>query len=94
MSEENKEFNERFETVEQALKYIADSQAKSEWLHKEDQIRRRKFEEESNTRWAKIEKHLAHITQLTGIAFEDLTFQDEKISAAGEILAKANPKRS
>lgn len=30
----SEEFNEKFETIEQTLKYIADSQAKSEWILK------------------------------------------------------------
>ncbi len=33
------EFNEKFATVEEALKYIADSQAKSEFIHKRDHCR-------------------------------------------------------
>ena len=93
MSEENEEFTEKFETIEQALKYIADSQAKSEWLHKQDQIERRKFEEESKKRWERTQKQLDYITKLTGIAFEDIMFQDEKIKNAGEILSKENPNR-
>ena len=86
MSEENEEYKEKFATIEEALKYIADSQARSEWLAAKNQI-------ESRARLDQIEKHLAHITQLTGIAFEDLTFQDEKITSASEILVKTNPKR-
>ena len=114
MSEENVRFTEKFETIEQTLKYIADSQAKSEWLHKQDQIERRKFEEErrkfeeerrkfeierlkfeeeSKKRWARTQKQLDYITKLTGIAFEDIMFQDEKINEAGEILTKKNPQR-
>ena len=34
----SEEFNERFESVEQALKYIADSQAKSEFIHKREKV--------------------------------------------------------
>jgi len=30
------EFNERFNTIEETLKYIADSQAKSEFIHKKE----------------------------------------------------------
>ena len=100
MSEENGGFTEKFETIEQTLKYIADSQAKSEWLHKQDQIERRKFEEErrkfedeSKKRWERTQKQLDYITKLTGIAFEDIMFQDEKLNNAGEILSKENPNR-
>ena len=93
MSEENEEFNERFETIEEALKYIADSQAKTEWLQKNDQIARQKFEEESRKRWKQTQKQLDYITKLTGIAFEELIFQDEKLNNAGETLTQKNPKR-
>ena len=93
MNEENGEFTEKFETIEQTLKYIADSQAKAEWLHKQEQIERRKFEEESNKRWERTQKQLDYLTKLTGIAFEDLKFQDEKLKDAGEALSKKNPKR-
>lgn len=48
--EEYEEFNERFETIEQALKYIADSQAKSEFIFKRDQIERRKRQTEWENR--------------------------------------------
>ena len=100
MSEENGGFTEKFETIEQTLKYIADSQAKSQWLHKQNQIERRKFEEErrkfedeSKKRWERTQKQLDYITKLTGIAFEDIMFQDEKLNNAGEILSKENPNR-
>lgn len=81
MSEETEEFNERFETVEQTLKYIADAQAKSEFLHK-------KFQVESRKRWEQTQKQLDYITKLTGIAFEDLQFQEEKLQSAGENLRR------
>jgi len=39
MNEKNvEEFNEKFATVEAALQYVADSQAKSEFIHKRDNI--------------------------------------------------------
>jgi hypothetical protein len=115
MDEENEEFNERFETIEEALKYIADSQAKSEWINKKAQVENRKaqieneehwnkiqrenqehwhkIQRENEERWKNTQKHLDYITKLTGIAFEDIMFQDEKIQAAGETLLKKNPKR-
>ena len=34
----SEEFNERFETVEAALKYIADSQAKTEFTRKREKV--------------------------------------------------------
>lgn len=97
MSKENhvSEFNERFETIEDTLKFIADSQAKFEWLMKQDQIKKQKFEEkmekfeeESQKRWQRTQKQLDYITKLTGIAFEDIMFQEDKLQKAGENLKK------
>lgn len=97
MSEENNksEFNERFETIEDTLKYIADTQAKMEWLHKKDLIERQKlnkerqkFEEESRKRWKQTQKHLDYLSKLTGIAFEDIMFQEDKLQEAGETLQR------
>ncbi len=88
MGKENhvSEFNERFETIEDTLKFIADSQAKFECLMKQDQIKRQKFEEkmekfeeESQKRWQRTQKQLDYITKLTGIAFEDIMFQEDKL---------------
>lgn len=36
------EFNEKFETIQDALKYTADLQAKSEFIHKRDFVEIRK----------------------------------------------------
>lgn len=36
----------------------------------------------------RTQKHLEYITQLTGIAFEDLDFQSQKISDAGDALSR------
>lgn len=80
------EFNERFETIEDTLKYIADTQAKMEWLHKRDQIERRKFEEESRKIWQQTQKHLDYLSKLTGIAFEGIMFQEDKLQKAGKTL--------
>ncbi len=104
MSEENNnsEFNERFETIEETLKYIADMQAKSEWLQKTDLVERRrlheerqkseaerqKFEAESRKRWEQTQKHLDYLSKLTGIAFDDIMFQEDKLQKAGETLQK------
>jgi hypothetical protein len=88
MSKETEEFNERFTTIEQSLKYVADVQAKSEWLHKQDQAARRKFEEESRKRRQQIDKRFDYLAKLTGIAFEELEFQEEKLQNAGEALTR------
>lgn len=94
----SEEFNEKFETIEQTLKYIADSQAKSEWILKKSQKDWEKRLEESNQKferqWQQSQKQLDYITKLTGIAFEDLMFQDEKIEEAGKALSRKNPKRT
>ncbi|MGI8543693.1 MAG: hypothetical protein ACR2MD_09490 [Aridibacter sp.] len=83
MSEENNnsEFNEKFETLEETLKYIADTQAKMEWLHKQNQI-------ESHKRWEQTQKQLDYITKLTGVAFEDIMFQEDKLQEAGQTLQR------
>lgn len=87
-NEANEEFNERFENVEQALKYIADSQAKSEWLRKQDEVKSRERFEQMEKLQQQTQKQLDHITSLTRIAFEDLLFQNEKIVEAGNVLSK------
>lgn len=93
MNEE--QFNERFETVEQALKFIADSQAKSEWLRKQDEAKSRaRFDEikelqaKTDLRLDRIARQLDHITQLTGFTFQELEFQNEKLTEAGNALTK------
>lgn len=88
--ESEETFNEKFATIEEALKYISDSQAKSEWLTAKAKIKHERFRIESKQRWEQIEKHLAHITKLTGIAFDDLDFQNGKLMEAGNILARQN----
>ncbi|MBX7173572.1 MAG: hypothetical protein K1X72_21570 [Pyrinomonadaceae bacterium] len=90
----SEEFNEKFETIEQTLKYIADSQAKFEWIMKKSQKDWEKRQEEYEKRLAQTQKHLDYITKLTGIAFEDLMFQDEKLEEAGKTLTRKNPKRT
>lgn len=95
MSEENKnsEFNEKFETIEETLKYIADTQAKMEWLHKKNQIEREKFETASQKRWERTQKQLDYITKLTGIAFEEIKFQENKLQEAGKSFQKKKSKK-
>lgn len=90
----SEEFNEKFETIEQTLKYIADSQAKFEWIMKKNQKDWEKRQAEYEKRLIQTQKHLDYITKLTGIAFEDLMFQDEKLEEAGKTLARKNPKRT
>jgi hypothetical protein len=107
------EFKEKFATIEEALKYIADSQAKSEFIHKRDIIEARKRQTEYEKRQSEYEKRQAeyekrqeafraefekgqkllqkqfnHLAKLTGIAFEELEFQEEKLETAGKALQK------
>lgn len=82
------EFNERFESVEQALKFITDSQAKSEWLKKQDEAKSRARFDEIEENLRRVTQQLHHITKLTGIVFEDLEFQNKKLVEAGDILSK------
>jgi hypothetical protein len=96
MSEET-EFKEKFATIEEALKYIADSQAKSEFIHKRDIIEARKRQEEYEKRQEEfriefekgqklLQKQFNHLAKLTGIAFEEINFQEEKLESAGKVL--------
>lgn len=94
------EFNERFATVEEALKYIADSQAKSEFIHKRDTIRHnkeiaeiRELQKQSQRQIEKndrqieqTQRHLNHITKVLRFNIEEYEFQEEKLEKAGEIL--------
>lgn len=87
--ESEETFNEKFATIEEALKYIADSQEQSEWARKKEAVehraRQKEFEEESRQTWERIKKNLNHITKLTGIVFDDLNFQNEKLTEAGKL---------
>ncbi len=58
----------------------------SEKRRKKVEEERRKFEQESEKRWQQTHKHLDYITKLTGIAFEEIMFQEEKMQNAGEVL--------
>lgn len=89
------EFTEKFANVEEALKYVADSQAKSEWANAKNQVESRarldRIEEQLShvdQQLAQVANHLKHISQLTGIAFEELKFQNEKLQTVAEVLSK------
>lgn len=86
------EFLERFQTVEQRVAYLEELDRKMEFTRKQDAIERRKSNEESRKRFEQIEKNLAHITQLTGIVFDELEFQDEKLDEAGKVLSRKRKK--
>ncbi len=95
------EFNERFATVEEALKYIADSQAKSEFVRKRDAAEIRARQERIELNLERMEQnlermeqnldqtqqHLNHITKVLRFNIEEYEFQEDKITAAGKILS-------
>ena len=67
----SEEFNEQFESVEQALKYIANSQAKSEFIRKRKKIefdkqiaRIVKLQKQTQKRLDQTQKQLNHITKV------------------------------
>ncbi len=82
------EFNEKFATVEEALKYIADSQAKSEFIHKRDYAKHDKDIAEIRELQKQTQRHLDHITKVLRFNIEEHEFQEEKLEKAGEILIR------
>lgn len=100
MNEETvEEFKERFATVEEALKYIADSQAKSEFIRKRDiaellarQERTEQNFERMERNLAETQQHLNHITKVLRFNIEEYEFQEEKITEAGKVLSSKRKK--
>ncbi len=88
MTENDEEFNERFETVEQALKYIADSQAKSEFIRKKAEVDFRKWVDEMKQMQANTQKHLDHITKVVRVLVEENEDKNGKIEDIGKILVR------
>ncbi len=86
------EFNERFATVEEALKYIADSQAKSEFTGKQASVKHDKEIAEIRASQDRTQKHLEHITKVLRLNIEEYEFQDDKIIEAGKILSRKRRK--
>jgi esterase/lipase len=95
MSEKDEVYNERFETVEQALKYIADSQAKSEFVRKKVEVDFRERQEEFDT-WlvemkqlqANTQRHLDHITKVVRFLTDDNDEKNHKIEEVSVILSR------
>lgn len=81
------EFNERFNTIEETLKYIADSQAKSEFIRKRDVARHDKEIAEIRAIQEKTQKQLDHITKVLRFNIEEYEFQEEKLAEAGKALS-------
>jgi esterase/lipase len=95
MDNNEEEFNERFETIEQALKYIADSQAKSEFIRKKAEVEFRKRQDESDKWFAEMKQlqantqnHLDHITKIVRFLVEDNEDKNQKIEEVGAILTR------
>ena len=86
------EFNERFATVEEALKYIADSQAKSEFVRKRELTEIRARQERTEQNFDQIQRHLDHITKVLRFNIEEYEFQEDKLTKAGEILSRKRKK--
>ncbi len=93
------EFNEKFATVEEALKYIADSQAKFEFIRKRENAEFSKkiakivqLQEQNDHQIAKTQRQLDHITKVLRFNIEEYEFQEEKPEKAGEILIRKRKK--
>ncbi len=86
------EFNEKFATVEETLKYIADSQAKSEFISKREGAKHDKKVAEIRELQEKTQKQLDHITKVLRFNIEEYEFQAEKLEKAGEILIRKRKK--
>lgn len=86
------EFNERFNSVEEALKYIADSQAKSEFIRKQENAEFSKKMEEMRVMQERTQHQLDHITKVLRFNVEELEFQEEKLEKVGEALSRKREK--
>lgn len=86
------EFNEKFASVEEALKYIADSQAKSEFIRKSEDVKIRKEMDEIRALQKQTQKHLDHITKVLRFNIEEYEFQEDKLEKAGKILSGKRKK--
>ena len=88
------EFNEKFATIEEALKYVADSQAKSEFVHKRDIAEHKKdiaeireSQKRTQLQIEQTQRHLDHITKVLRFNIEEYEFQEDKLVKAGKILS-------
>ena len=88
------EFNEKFATIEEALKYVADSQAKSEFIRKRENAEHKKgiteireLQMKTQSQIEQTQRHLDHITKVLRFNIEEYEFQEDKILKAGKILS-------
>ena len=86
------EFNETFATVEAAWKYIADSQAKSEFVCKRENAESRKDFAEIRELQKQTQRHLDHITKVLRFNIEEYDFQEDKLVEAGKVLSRKRKK--
>ncbi len=93
------EFNEKFASVEEALKYIADSQAKSEFIRKRDYAVHnkeiaeiRELQKQNERQIEQTQRHLNHITKVLRLNIEEYEFQEDKLEKAGKILISRRKK--
>ncbi|MGI8468996.1 MAG: hypothetical protein ACR2N3_11160 [Pyrinomonadaceae bacterium] len=93
------EFNEKFATVEDALKYVAGSQAKSEFVrkrenaaHSKDVAEIRELQKQTQQQIDKTQRQLDYITKVLRFNIEEYEFQEEKLEMAGEILISKRKK--
>ncbi len=86
------EFNEKFATVEEALKYIADSQAKAEFINKRASARHDKEIAVIRELQESTQRHLDHITKVLRFNIEKYEFQEDKITEAGKVLSRKRKK--
>ena len=100
MNEESiEEFNEKFATIEETLKYVADLQAKSEFINKQTSVRHdkeiaeiRESQVRSQRMAEQTQRHLDHITKVLRFNIEEYEFQEDKITEAGKILSRKRKK--
>ena len=88
----SEEFNERFATIEETIKYIADSQAKAEFIHKREIAEIRALQEKTSQNLDRTQRHLDHITKVLRFNIEEYEFQEDKLTEAGEILSRKRNK--
>lgn len=86
------EFNEKFATIDETLKYIADSQAKAEFIHKREIAEIRALQEKTAQNLDRTQLHLDHITKVLRFNIEEYEFQEDKITEAGEVLSRKRNK--
>ena len=86
------EFNEKFNSFEEALKYIAASQAETEFIRKRENVEFRKEIKEMRDLQKQTQRQLDHITKVLRFNVEELEFQEDKLEKAGKELSRKREK--